>query len=124
MGWFDVGPTIDRLSDDWMYSNLRTVPASWKGTNADLQTTIINQEDACAAFCHQQNPTHNTTNCRQGCKDKILLKYAPLLKKVQALNATEEAQLKTAALQDNKKTYAIVAIVLLVLLSIIILIKS
>lgn len=106
------------------YVNGVSVPDSWIGTRADLEKKIAEQADACANYVHGKEWTTNRANARQMCKERLEKKYANLLNATIQQTAQEEALIKQKALEGNQKIYAVVAVVLLVLISIVIILKK
>lgn len=124
MAIIDLGPSINSLANKWIAQHNSEIPTVWTATRADLDSKIEGQVNSCGNYVHEQNWTHNRANGKQACRDKLNTVYTSIIAQVQNQTAQEEAALKEKSLEGNKKTYAIVAIVLLVLVAIVILIKS
>lgn len=123
MGVFgiEIGPSIDSLASD--YANAHKLKLSDFANKKDLDIKLGDMYDECARYVHSENPLHGQKNSYSPCKTKIDAANATVVAQLTASEAAEDQQLKEVALAGNAKTYAIVALILIVMVAIVIIIK-
>lgn len=117
----EIGPSIDSLASDYAFSHqLKVADFPDKKT---LDTKLGDMYDECARYVHNQNALHGQKNSYGPCKTKIDQTNAGVIQTLTQQEASEDAQIKAVALAGNSKTFATVAMILIVMVAIVIILR-
>lgn len=123
MGLFgiEIGPSIDSLASD--YANSHKLNAKDFVDKKALDLKLGDMYTECARYVPKQNFLHSYTNSYGPCKQKIDETNAGVIQTLTQQEASEDAQIKAVALAGNSKTFATVAMILIVMVAIVIILR-
>lgn len=120
----EIGPGIDSLSNDFVSSHINVDINNYSGTLADLTALETHLVNECADYVHSENSLHNRANAQASCEPKIRSYFAPLVDKLQAQAAQQDAALQNTLTAPNTTLYVGAAITVIVLIALVLFLKS